>query len=552
MKKLLLFLFICLTAFNLYSAEPVLTAEWEPALGTLVRYPFGVPEELILELAQDDILYVLVKNQNQEDNVVNLFTNWSVNLENTRFIYADTYSHWTRDWGPFSMFNSEGGFAFADQYFDGYPWVSGCDEIIKEIEKENIKGYETDDLVNFEIGEYFNVFVEEFPGYLTGGNFMTDGWGRAFSTIQMLSENAPVLTENQFREEAENYLGIDDYVFLINPEIYGIQHIDCYAKLLDEETVLIKQVPEWHPEYDCCETLVQQLRELNSSWGYEYEIHRIYCGIYENDYPAAYTNSLILNKKILVPLFGIDSDEEALRVYRNAAPGYEVIGIYYEDWYYYDALHCRTKGIFNPNMLQIKHKRLPNVKDICEEGYRVSAYIKDRSHQGLKEDSLFLVWKGNNNIWNREVLENVSGTDSFYAYIPYDENYTEYSYYISASDNFGNSETKPVTAPDDYYSFILNSTDIDESEVEVFDVILSENPFRRKLEIDFVRKDNDNIYADIYNIAGERLNRFVSDNGEKIIWNGCDSKGLAVPSGIYFIQFKKNKAVKTYKVLKIN
>ena len=37
-------------------------AEWEPALGTMIRWPLGIPMGLVTELASDDIIYVLVEN----------------------------------------------------------------------------------------------------------------------------------------------------------------------------------------------------------------------------------------------------------------------------------------------------------------------------------------------------------------------------------------------------------------------------------------------------------------------------------------------------------
>ena len=43
-------------------------AEWEPALGTMIRWPLGIPSDLVVELASDDILYVLVETNNQENH----------------------------------------------------------------------------------------------------------------------------------------------------------------------------------------------------------------------------------------------------------------------------------------------------------------------------------------------------------------------------------------------------------------------------------------------------------------------------------------------------
>ncbi|MDP4147678.1 MAG: agmatine deiminase family protein [Bacillota bacterium] len=66
---------------------------------------------------------------------------------------------------------------------------------------------------------------------------------------------------------------------------------------------------------------------------------------------AAYTNSLILNKHVYVPLAGsryAEYDEAALEVYRKALPDYTVHGIIGKPeapWLGTDALHCRTHGV---------------------------------------------------------------------------------------------------------------------------------------------------------------------------------------------------------------
>ena len=63
---------------------------------------------------------------------------------------------------------------------------------------------------------------------------------------------------------------------------------------------------------------------------------------------------MILNNKVFVPVFGSSWDDEALAVYSEALPGYEVIG-FNGSWESTDALHCRVKGIPDLKMLQIFH-----------------------------------------------------------------------------------------------------------------------------------------------------------------------------------------------------
>ncbi len=76
MKKNLIIILLTL----LYSEIPDrrVVAEWEPALGTIIRWPLGIPTDLVVELADNDILYVLVETSNQENQARNNFNNWGV------------------------------------------------------------------------------------------------------------------------------------------------------------------------------------------------------------------------------------------------------------------------------------------------------------------------------------------------------------------------------------------------------------------------------------------------------------------------------------------
>ena len=160
-------------------------------------------------------------------------------------------------------------------------------------------------------------------------------------------------------------MNIHSYHIFDNPNESSIQHIDC-GKLVNPETVIIKQVSESSPEYECIEDFVDSFNQLNTFYNRPFKIHRLYCpeingGPWEINPVAAYTNSLILNNKVLVPQYGILEDEQALSIYQNAMPGYEIIGFdgsFSDPWYGEDALHCRTMGIFDPNMMHISHKSI--------------------------------------------------------------------------------------------------------------------------------------------------------------------------------------------------
>ena len=168
-----------------------MVAKWEPAYGTLIRWPLGIPADLVVELARNDSLYVLVETANQQSQATYTFSSYGVNMNHCRFIMANTYSHWTRDWGPHYIFDENGLAGIADPMFNGYPWVPGCNTKSVSAPLREMRGYEEDDEVNIALAEEFRLPLISFPAYLTGGNIMTDGQGRAFSTRQMLDESAP-------------------------------------------------------------------------------------------------------------------------------------------------------------------------------------------------------------------------------------------------------------------------------------------------------------------------------------------------------------------------
>ena len=77
------------------------------------------------------------------------------------------------------------------------------------------------------------------------------------------------------------------------------------AKLVNSETIIIKHVSENSPEYDCIEDFAQMFYDLNTFYDRPFNIHRIYCpsinsASWEVNPVAAYTNSLILNNKVVL------------------------------------------------------------------------------------------------------------------------------------------------------------------------------------------------------------------------------------------------------------
>ena len=530
----IIFLFMISTIFS-QPLQPVrMVAEWEPAVGSLIRWPLGIPQDLVYELAVDDSLFVLVANISQQNSATNTFNSWNINMEHVVFIQAPTNSHWTRDWGPVSIFDGEGVWGIVDFNFEGYPWVPAKRE----------RFWEHDNSVNSVLADFFETPLYQMPLFFTGGNVMTDGYGSAFSTRQMIDENYPIATPDQFFSIVESYTGVDNYQIISNFESYGIQHIDCVAKLLDEETVLIKRLPIGHPDYNRVETIVSEFSSMENCFGRPFKIVRIDSGSYSGNNTAAYTNSFILNNKVLVPLFGIDTDAEALIVYEEAMPGYEVIGFPWGSWYSYDALHCRVMGIFDRYMLRITHQPFDN-EIYDDEDLIINAEIKAHSNQLLIDEEVRVFWKTEYSDW-QSILMNPMGDDFYNATIPKQEAETEVSYYIQAADESGRVVFLPRTAPIASYKFIIISGTSIESNIHkpaLLNFRFYPNPFNSETTIELEVKKNGQTIIDIFNIKGQRvaiLHKGYLDQGLHLFsWNGAEQS-----SGIYLIKV----AVDDYKV----
>ena len=396
-----------------------MAAEWEPALGTLITWPLSIPYKLVIELANDNKLFILVANETSQKEAVTWLSKWHIDPQHVKFIRAPQGidAWWVRDWGPPAVFTADGTMKLADgKYIYATPATGiNCDDPLQFIYMTPDKQIITTDIEDKApeyIGLSTNLDMVKLPFAFTGGNVISDGQEIAFSTCVLTNENLyGGEPEEKLFADAEHLLGIEHYNIISNFEVKGIQHIDCFMKMLDEERLLVMRPPADHPSFPIYENIVNnELSKLLNAYGRPYQILRLDTDRFRSDELAAYSNSLILNKNVYVPLFGIKQDSVALSQWKAAMPGYTIKGFDYKinkeptvsddarrhygnmGWNGSDALHCRTRAMWDPEMLYISVDRIPNYVQ-PEEKYTVTAIIKDYSRKGLISDSLKLSWR---------------------------------------------------------------------------------------------------------------------------------------------------------------
>ncbi|MBN1824984.1 MAG: agmatine deiminase family protein [Candidatus Eisenbacteria bacterium] len=502
-------------------------AEWEPCTGVLIGYPsyFGLPASLFQDF--DDVVTIhIAVPSSYYNSCVNWLVSNGIDTSKVEFLVEPLNSIWTRDYGPWFVFDGNGDIGIVDHEYNR-----------PRADDNRINGY---------FGAQQGIPVYAHGMDHTGGNYMTDGAHISMSTDLVYDEAG--MSEAAVDQLMEDYLGITTYNVVDDISSSGIHHIDTWGKFLDEETVLIKEVWTSHYTYAALEQRATLIASLQSSTGRNYTVHRVYCYSTSSG-PASYTNSLILNDKIYVPFFGNSTyDNQAIAAYQAAAPGYDVEGYYYSGFLDDDALHCRTKGVMDRGMLRVSH--IP-IREEMTGPVAVTAFVDDRSETGLSAVELHYRFSGDS--WQTVAMTALGG-DYYEGEIPNPASDTTVDYYIHAEDNDGRAEGMPRVEPAAYYTFsILRGIDTGAGEAGVPAVTVLHpnrpNPFNPQTTFRFDLKYEDHVELTVFDVRGRAVRHLVDgarDAGShEVVWDGRDDRGRELSSGVYYYRLRAAGVVYT-------
>jgi len=414
------------------AGEPRFVAEFEPMQGVMIRYPLGIPTSLVVQLANNCRVYCIVSNSYQSQ-AQNSFQSAGVNMDNVTFVNAPTDSYWVRDYGPWYIFEDRNPAIVDNVYNRPRP------------NDDNISGV----FANFWDIPMYGMNLEH-----TGGNMMEDGRGHGVSDDLVLQENN--YNETNVRNKMRDYLGIDPYHITIDPQGDYIAHVDCWGKYLAPDKILIARLPQNNSHYADYEEVANYFATTNCCWGYPYHVYRV-------DEPggytlAPYTNSLILNKTVYVPL-GTNStyNQQALAVYQEAMPGYEIVGVNggSPGWENTDALHCRTRGVMDFEMLFVDHREVLFGEQEWQESFPVVSKFIAYSGADLKQDSLLVYYSIDGGTYQVAHMTATGNPDEYVGYITGYEGGSEINYYVFGADESGHRYTQPVFADLDPHHFTV-------------------------------------------------------------------------------------------------
>ncbi|MBP0017027.1 MAG: agmatine deiminase family protein [Cyanobacteria bacterium SBLK] len=372
---------------------------------------FGIPNDLIVRMQQVNNgdrepvhIFILCADFSQRSEVIADLRataeaeelDFDPNL--IHFVLWDTDSYWTRDYGPWWVKNETTGyFGIAKHLYTSLGGgsvglVQGSEDVFLEggggIFRPN------DDYAATKFSDYLNVPIRAWnearwgrqklapikdhnwynTGLLNvGGNYMSTSNNVVASSYLVATQNE--LPVDDQRENEDNpssstiedrmkyilgqfnrFMGTTKYHVITDPSGTYIGHIDCWAKFLADDKIIIAESPN-RKINDAYDDIADFFEEQG------FHVTRVFCpniligrsttGLYDIEPTTApYTNSLILNNYVYVPIVGGDhaeDDENALEAYRGAlGSDYTVVGIIGKPelpWLGTDALHCRTRSV---------------------------------------------------------------------------------------------------------------------------------------------------------------------------------------------------------------
>lgn len=504
------------TASTFPEAPVTALAEFHPMGGVMIAYPLGVPVSLVRELSLITNVKVLVYPASDSNTAKSYFQSSGVNIDNVQFWVVNHDSYWTRDYGPWFILDGNDDIAVVDFTYNRPARPHDDAALVSVTNKMGMERY-------------------EMPMVHTGGNYMVNGYGTAASTSLILEEN-PNQTEASLTNMAHNYLGVDNYLITNDPLGDYIAHIDCWGKFLAPDKVLIGQVPANDPRYSEYEIAANLFANTVTAWGNHYQVYRVY-EPGSGNYVTPYTNSLILNDHVFVPVTGTDWDDDAIDVYEQAMPGYTIVPVmesYYTPWYNTDALHCRTHELADKDMLYIRHFPICTSQN-GSVNQRITAIVKPLSGEPLVQDSVRVYYRINEGEWQSVPMQQLSG-DEYEAFIlaEYD---ADVDYYIFAKDQSGRRECHPYIGAADPHHYTASLDGISVSEVERFQVDVFPNPATDRLVV----RGEELRSVEVYDSFGRLVTTFAVTGTMQMM--DCTSW----PAGVYLLNITNAQGQKVQK-----
>jgi len=337
-----------------------LLPEWAEQSGVMLTWPNkdGWPEllekadqtfaEITKIIAQHEKVLISHYDDSQKALILKLLKDNRTDLTKIIFAKAKSNDSWVRDNGPFTVQKQNGSLKLLSFAFNGwggkYPYNDDAN-LCSVLQKQGFFGKVPLDLINF---------------VLEGGAIDTDGNGTLLTTESVMSRR-----NNQNKAEIEKVLkrefGVDRILWLKSGQLLGDDtdgHIDTLARFLDAETICYVSCNDPSDQhYTSLKAMESELQAMRTKEGKAYRLAALPLPDPQfspsgKRLPATYANFLMINGALLMPIYGVPQDAEALTIINKFAAERTVHAVNCRTLiHFYGSLHCATmqlpKGVLS-------------------------------------------------------------------------------------------------------------------------------------------------------------------------------------------------------------
>jgi len=311
-------------------------AEWEPQSAIWLAWPHNrdtwadhgiadvrrVYAETIRALGSGQRVNLLVNDDASETAARDTLIDAGVDVGPVTYFQIPTRDTWIRDYGPTFVVDGKGGVAMVRWEFNAW---GGKYEDLK-----------ADTGIPAAINEHLRLPFFDAGLVLEGGSIEVNGEGTVLTTEQCLlnTNRNPQLTRAQIEKRLHDYLGVSHVVWLghgiIGDDTDG--HIDDIARFVDARTIVCVVEQDRHdPNFAPLQENHARLKQAVDQKGRPFRVLTLPTPGPVSDatgrLPASYANFYIGNAAVVVPVFGVEADDQALEVLRACFPNRHVVGI---------------------------------------------------------------------------------------------------------------------------------------------------------------------------------------------------------------------------------
>ncbi|QOP42801.1 agmatine deiminase family protein [Sulfurimonas sediminis] len=239
------------------------------------------------------------------------------NLEFVEYITDDT---WARDCSALCVKEADAT-TLLDFTFNG--WGNKFDAKKDNLMTQNIAH------------KYLPCKVEKIDFVLEGGAVESNGAGTILTTAACMHNKSrnPQFTPKEITKKLQEFFGAEQILYLHHGYLAGDDtdsHIDTLVRFIDENTIMYVTCKDTNDEhYKALKRMEEELQMLAKAYNFRLIALPMCDAVYfEGErLPATYANFLFVNSAVLVPVYGVTQDQEALKIFKQAFPHREIVAV---------------------------------------------------------------------------------------------------------------------------------------------------------------------------------------------------------------------------------